>query len=340
MSVLLGLLAAATYGSSDFLAGLASRRLPPIVVTAAAQAICLVIGLTAVLFYSGDGLSGAILLWGAAGGIGSVGGTFALYRGLAGGAMSVVATLSGLLTAVIPVVVGLATGDSLTAPAAVGIAAAIPAIGLVSWQTSGGGGANGSGAIWGILAGLGFGLLLVGYDRAGAAAGAWPMAVAEAVATLLAAGPAVLALRARSVEGRAAAAGHADAGNHAEDAGHVGAGDHVTTAGHADAGDHVAAVGCADPEDHVAPAGHAAAVDRHSVGLLLAAGLLAGAANLSFIIANHHGELAVVAVLTALYPGFTVILARVILGERWSSAQKLGLATALVATILVSLGSA
>jgi hypothetical protein len=35
-----------------------------------------------------------------------------------------------------------------------------------------------------------------------------------------------------------------------------------------------------------------------------------------------------------------VILARVVLGERWSSAQKLGLATALVATFLVSLGSA
>jgi drug/metabolite transporter (DMT)-like permease len=291
MSVLLGLLAAATYGSSDFLAGLASRRLPAIVVTAGAQAICLVVGLIAVLFYSGDGLSGGVALWGAAGGVGSVGGTFALYRGLAGGAMSVVATLSGLLTAVIPVVVGLATGDSLTTPAAIGIVAAIPAIGLVSWQT-GGGGAGGSGAIWGVLAGIGFGLLFVAYDRAGSAAGAWPMAVAEAVATLLAAGPALLALRARRVEGRAA------------------------------------------------PSRPDAAADRRSVGLLLAAGLLAGAANLSFIIANHHGELAVVAVLTALYPGFTVILARVVLGERWSSAQKLGLATALVATFLVSLGSA
>ena len=81
-------------------------------------------------------------------------------------------------------------------------------------------------------------------------------------------------------------------------------------------------------------------MDRRSLGLLLAAGLLAGGANLSFIIANHHGELAVVAVLTALYPGFTVILARIVLGERWSSAQKLGLVTALLATFLVSLGSA
>jgi drug/metabolite transporter (DMT)-like permease len=68
--------------------------------------------------------------------------------------------------------------------------------------------------------------------------------------------------------------------------------------------------------------------------------VLAGAANLAFIIANHHGELAIVAVLTALYPGFTVILARVVLGERWSAAQKVGLVTALLATALVSVGSA
>jgi drug/metabolite transporter (DMT)-like permease len=280
VSVLLGLLAGATYGSSDFLAGLASRRLPPIVVTAGAQTLCLLVGLIAIAFYPGDGMSGKILLWGAASGLGSAGGTFALYRGLGGGEMSVVATLSGLLTAVIPVIVGLATGDSLTALAAIGIIAAIPAIGLVSW-TGDRDGAGGSGAIWGILAGLGFGLLFVGYDRAGSDAGAWPLVVAEGVATLLTVGPALLALR----SGRGAA-------------------------------------------------------DRRSLGLLLAAGLLAGAANLSFIIANHHGELAVVAVLTALYPGFTVVLARIVLGERWSAAQKVGLVTALLATFLVSLGSA
>ncbi|MBS1676428.1 MAG: DMT family transporter [Actinobacteria bacterium] len=281
MSVLLGLLAAATYGSSDFLAGLASRRLPAIIVTSGAQALCLLVGLLAVVFYPGDGISAQVLAWGAASGIGSAGGTFALYRGLGSGEMSVVATLSGLLTAVIPVIVGLATGDSLTALAAIGIVAAIPAIGLVSWQAGGDGGAAGSGAVWGILAGLGFGLLFVGYDRAGSNAGAWPLVVAEAVAVLVTAGPALIALRSGV------------------------------------------------PAD-----------GRRGIPLLLAAGLLAGAANLSFIIANHHGELAVVAVLTALYPGFTVILARIVLGERWSSAQKLGLATALLATFLVSFGSA
>ncbi len=292
MSVLLGLLAAATYGSSDFLAGLASRRLPAIVVTAAAQVICLLVGLVAIVFYPGDGIGAKVLLWGAAAGLGSAGGMFALYRGLGGGEMSVVATLSGLLTAVIPVIVGLATGDSLTALAAIGIVAAIPAIGLVSWSEADGGEA-GSGALWGILAGFGFGLLFVGYDRAGAGAGAWPLVVAEGTASLLTIGPALRALRLAAAR---------------------------------DAGDDRAGAGSGS--------------ERRAVSLLLAAGLLAGAANLSFLVANHHGELAVVAVLTALYPGFTVILARVVLGERWSPAQKLGLATALLATFLVSLGSA
>jgi drug/metabolite transporter (DMT)-like permease len=289
VSVLLGLLAAATYGSSDFLAGLASRRLPPIVVTAGAQGLCLLVGLIAVAVYPGDGIDRTVLLWGAASGLGSAGGTFALYRGLGGGEMSVVATLSGLLTAVIPVVVGLATGDSLSAAAAIGIVAAIPAIGLVSWSGERAG-AAGSGAIWGILAGLGFGLLFVGYDRAGSESGAWPLVIAEGLAMLLTVGPALLVL------GR----GHREGG--------------------------------------AVPDGGAS--DRRALTLLLGAGLLAGAANLSFIIGNHHGELAVVAVLTALYPGFTVVLARIVLGERWSSTQKVGLVTALIATLLVSLGSA
>jgi drug/metabolite transporter (DMT)-like permease len=323
MSVLLGLLAAATYGSSDFLAGLASRRLPPIVVAAAAAAICLVVGVIAVAFYPGDGMSGKVLLWGTASGVGSAGGTLALYRGLGGGEMSVVATLSGLLTAVIPVIVGLATGDSLSAPAALGILAAIPAIGLVSWS-GGAAGGGGSGAIWGILAGLGFGLLFVGYDRAGSDAGAWPLLVAEGVATLLTAGPALLALR-----GLEAGEGAAVDGSGGEE-----------TAPNEAAGE--VAIRQREPAPEVAKdvAGPVPGRGRDSLSLLLAAGLLAGVANLSFIIANHNGELAVVAVLTALYPGFTVILARIILGERWSSAQKVGLVTALVATFLVSLGSA
>ena len=206
--------------------------------------------------------------------------------------MSVVATLSGLFTAVIPVTVGLATGESLAALVAIGIVAAIPAIALVSWQPGGRGDAAGSGAVWGLLAGLGLGLLFVGYDQAGSDAGAWPLVSPRASATLLSIVPALLALQ-RMREAPAA----------------------------------------------TSPAAPAAPTRRRSLTMLVAAGVLAGVANLAFVIATHNGELAVVAVLTALYPGFTVILARIFLGERWSATQKLGLATALVATLLVSLGS-
>ena len=42
----------------------------------------------------------------------------------------------------------------------------------------------------------------------------------------------------------------------------------------------------------------------------------------------------------SLYPGFTVILARIVLSERWSRLQAFGLLAALVAVVLVSVGSA
>jgi len=79
---------------------------------------------------------------------------------------------------------------------------------------------------------------------------------------------------------------------------------------------------------------------RAACAASIASAVLACIANRSIVLATQHGELSVVAVLVALYPGTTVILARLLLGERWSSAQKLGLATALLATCLVSLGAA
>jgi uncharacterized membrane protein len=70
------------------------------------------------------------------------------------------------------------------------------------------------------------------------------------------------------------------------------------------------------------------------------AGILAAIANLLFLTATGHGELAIVAVLISLYPGCTVILARVVLAERWSRSQAIGLLAALLAVVLVSVDSA
>jgi uncharacterized membrane protein len=279
MASLLALLAAAAFGTSDFLAGLSSRRLSALTVTAIAQTLGLVTAALAVVLVGGDGPRTDVLLWGAASGLGNVVGTLALYHGLAVGRMSVVATLSGLLAAVIPAIVGIALGDGLGALTALGIVIAIPAIGLVSWHPESAG-AGGSGARWGIVAGLGFALLFIALAQAGTDSGAWPLLAGEAVCVAV-----VAPWAARSV----LAAGRSE---------------------------------------------------RRPVLVAVAAGVLAALANLLFLTATGHGELAIVAVLTSLYPGFTVILARLVLAERWTRLQVTGLLAALLAVVLVSVGSA
>ncbi len=77
---------------------------------------------------------------------------------------------------------------------------------------------------------------------------------------------------------------------------------------------------------------------RSAASFTVAAGLLGGAANLLFLAATGQGQLAEVAVLTALYPAVTVLLARLFLAEHWTRWQAVGLLTAGVAIALVSAG--
>jgi drug/metabolite transporter (DMT)-like permease len=165
MGALLGLMAAVAYGTSDFAAGVASRRFAPGAVTAVAQIFGLITAAVALVLFPGVGPTAVVLGWGAVSGLGSAVGTLSLYHGLSVGRMSVVATMSAVLTAVIPAVVGLASGDHLSILAIVGIVLAIPAIGLVSWQRkTDGGTAARAGVIYGVLAGLGFALLFIALD--------------------------------------------------------------------------------------------------------------------------------------------------------------------------------
>jgi drug/metabolite transporter (DMT)-like permease len=70
----------------------------------------------------------------------------------------------------------------------------------------------------------------------------------------------------------------------------------------------------------------------------VAAGLLGGLANLLYLAATSDGQLAVVAVVTALYPAVTVLLARTLLHERWSRSQIIGLVSAAAAVAAIALG--
>ncbi|XVQ82586.1 EamA family transporter [Microbispora siamensis] len=76
---------------------------------------------------------------------------------------------------------------------------------------------------------------------------------------------------------------------------------------------------------------------RPAPALCAAAGMLDSLANLAFLLAARSGDLAVVAVITALYPAGTVLLARVVLAERIHRSQLTGLGAAAVAVSLLAL---
>jgi drug/metabolite transporter (DMT)-like permease len=77
---------------------------------------------------------------------------------------------------------------------------------------------------------------------------------------------------------------------------------------------------------------------RPSLSASFAAGALDSLANFAFLLAVREGELAVVAVITALYPAATVVMARAFLGERIGGAQLAGLGVAAVAVSLLAVG--
>jgi uncharacterized membrane protein len=70
----------------------------------------------------------------------------------------------------------------------------------------------------------------------------------------------------------------------------------------------------------------------------VAAGVLGGLANLLYLAATGAGQLAIVAVVTVLYPAVTILLARLTLHERWTRLQIIGLTAAAMAVAAISLG--
>lgn len=275
MAILLALLAALSYGGSDFAAGLASRRIGAGAVAAGVQALSLLTVAVALVLYRGAGPTWHAIGWGAASGIGNALGTLALYRGFAIGRMSVVATLSAVLTAAAPVIVGVALGEPLSNAAVIGIVIAIPSIALVSWQ--GGGTGARAGVVEGAASGIGFALLFIALDQAGTGSGAWPLIAGQATALLLLL---PIALRTNQL----------------------------------------------------------ATAYRSAATLVVLGGVMGGVSNLLFLAATGYGSLAVVAVLTSLYPVATILLARFVLNERWTRLQAVGLICAGIAVALISSG--
>lgn len=177
--VLLALGAALSYGLSDFLGGIFGKRATPWSVAAVAGTVGAV-AMSLLALADGRTPTGVDLAWAAVAGVGNGFGTAFLYRGLASGRMGVVAPVSGVTAAVLPVLVGVLSGERPAALVWVGVALALPAIWLVAREPEEAP-ATASGVLDGILAGLGFGALFATLAQVPASAGLWPLALNQIV---------------------------------------------------------------------------------------------------------------------------------------------------------------
>jgi len=186
----LALASALAYGAADFIGGVGARRHSPWQIAFVGQGAGGLVMLVAGLLLPGTPTA-PDFAWALLAGIGSAIGGIALYRGLARGRMGLVAPISGIGAAVIPLLAGVAFGERPGWLVWIGIVAALPGI----WLVSRGSDADAStdaraGLVDGVVAGAGFGVLFIALAQISDDAGLLPLAANQfvgAVATMAAA---------------------------------------------------------------------------------------------------------------------------------------------------------
>lgn len=314
LTAALSLTGALVFGAADFLGGLAAKRLGAVLATAVSALAGLVaLGVAAPLL--GGSWNPVDLAWGALAGVVGAVAIGLLYACLAIGPMSILSPLTALVSAVVPMAWGLASGTQLgpLGPWALGLAlVAVVLVGFVPER----GAVRPSlrGILMGVGSGVAIGAFFIIIDRTSEASGLVPLVANAAVTTaLMFAVAGVLALvRTRRREPVAALSGAAG--------GTVGA--EAAVAPGADAG----AAGESD-----------ASARRRGLWTAVACGVVNAAANALLMLGIRAGELAIAAVLGAMYPAGTILLAAVVLRERIAPVQWVGLVLALAAAALLAL---
>jgi drug/metabolite transporter (DMT)-like permease len=286
VAIALALISAVMYGVSDFVGGRASRRHPATAVALAGELVILLVCLACVPLVESSEPTAEALWWGLVAGATSSVAIVGLYVALARGNMTVVAPVTGIVAAVVPVIAGVAMGERPSALAVVGIVVAIVAVGLIGGVaellgSSGSRPAIAAGTV--LLAaavGFGFGLLFIALAQPGEDTGLWPLLFARFT------GVPVLVVaywmqRRRTTE----------------------------------------------------PISRGLIVPGAVIGLLIAG------SNVSYLLSTREGLLSIVAVVVAMYPASTICLASVIDGERATRWQITGMATAVVALVMITSAS-
>ncbi|MEV7734365.1 EamA family transporter [Streptomyces sp. NPDC088921] len=276
LALLLALGSSLAYGCADFLGGLGARKAHVLrtVMIAAPASLAVELLLWPVL---GASFSAGALGWGAASGVASAAAFALLYRTLAIGPMNVLSPVTALVSAALPVGVGLLQGEHLAVTGLVGLPLALVAVLLVSAGHGAGSARPSRTALLPAFgAGTAIALQLIFLHQAPSDSGVAPLIVGRAVSS--------------AVTLAAAGVMHRRLGS-----------------------------------------------ERPAYAMSAAAGVLDSMANLLFLLAARSGDLAVVAVIVALYPAGTVLLARAVLAERVHRGQLVGLGTAAVAVGLLAL---
>ncbi len=160
-TVIFGLAASLCWGSGDFSGGLASRRANASSVVIAAYAVGFVLLVALALLWKEPFPSPVDIVWGGLAGLAGVIGLISFYSALSIGRMGIVAPVSAVLTAALPVLFS---------------------VGLISRPERARGRPKGNGLA--LLAGCGFGCFFILISHASHAATFWPLAVARFTSVL------------------------------------------------------------------------------------------------------------------------------------------------------------
>jgi drug/metabolite transporter (DMT)-like permease len=189
LAVLLALGASAAWGVADFVGPLQGRRCGAIAVLLVAQLGGLAaIGIAVLVRWRAP--AGADVLWAVPAAVSGILGLWAYYRGMAVGAISVVAPVAGV-SAILPVLVGLASGDRPSPLQLAGMALALAGVGLASHEP----GAErrvAAGVGLALVAAIGFGFYFPPMHAAGEVDFLWASLIFRATATVVIAAVAVL----------------------------------------------------------------------------------------------------------------------------------------------------